>query len=69
MKSLSKVTSIGERYQVQFRAEIFNSFFRTNQAFDNTATNATFRLIVKAGVSAPNFNYPRAAEPGFKLLC
>lgn len=69
--SLNKMTSIGERYKLQFRAEIFNSFnsfFLTNQAFDNSATSTTFGSIIKAGVSAPNSNYPRQAQLGFKLL-
>jgi hypothetical protein len=69
--SLDKTTSISERYKFQFRAEMFNcfnSFFLTNQAFDNTATNTTFGSIIKAGVSAPNSNYPRQAQLGFKLL-
>ena len=69
--SMNKTTSIGERYKFQFRAEVFNlfnSFYLTNQAFDNTATNTTFGSIIKAGVSAPNSNYPRQAQLGFKLL-
>ncbi|MDQ6678105.1 MAG: carboxypeptidase regulatory-like domain-containing protein [Acidobacteriota bacterium] len=69
--SLDKTTSIGEKYKFQFRAEMFNSFnsfFLTNQGFDATAANSTFGSIIKAGVSAPNSNYPRQAQLGFKLL-
>lgn len=69
--SMNKTTNIGERYKLQFRAEMFNafnSFFLTNQGFDATATNTTFGSIIKAGVSAPNSNYPRQAQLGFKLL-
>ncbi len=69
--SLNKMTTLSERYRLQFRAEMFNSFnsfFLTNQAFDNTATNTTFGSIIKAGVSAPNSNYPRQAQLGLKLL-
>ena len=69
--SLNKMTSLGERYKLQFRAEMFNSFnsfFLTNQQFDNTATNTTFGSIIKAGVSAPSSNYPRQAQLGLKFL-
>ncbi|MBY0503014.1 MAG: carboxypeptidase-like regulatory domain-containing protein [Bryobacteraceae bacterium] len=69
--SLNKMTSIGEKYKVQFRAEVFNvfnSFYLTNQAFDNAPANTTFGSIIKAGVSAPNSNYPRQAQLGFKFL-
>ncbi len=69
--SLDKMTAINERFKLQFRAEMFNSFnsfFLTNQAFDNSATNTTFGSIIKAGVSAPNSNYPRQCQLGFKLL-
>ena len=69
--SLNKTTSINDRFRLQFRAEVFNlfnSFFLTNQSFDNNPTNTTFGSIVKAGVSAPNSNYPRQAQLGFKLL-
>ena len=69
--SLDKTTAINERLRLQFRAEVFNlfnSFFLTNQAFDNGATNTTFGSIIKAGVSAPNSNYPRQAQLGFKLI-
>jgi len=65
------MTAIIERFNLQFRAEMFNSFnsfFLTNQSFDNTATNTTFGSIIKAGVSAPNSNYPRQSQLGFKLL-
>jgi hypothetical protein len=69
--SLDKTTTITERCKVQFRAEMFNSlnsFYLTNQAFDSTATNTTFGSIIKAGVSAPNSNYPRQMQLGIKLL-
>ena len=69
--SLDKTTSIGEKYKIQFRAEMFNSlnsFFLTNQGFDATASNTTFGSIIKAAVSAPNSNYPRQAQLGFKFL-
>jgi hypothetical protein len=51
-----------------FRLIALNSFFLTNQGFDSSATSTTFGSIVKAGVSAPNSNYPRQAQLGFKLL-
>jgi hypothetical protein len=38
------------------------------QSLDNNPTNTTFGSIIKAGVSAPNSNYPRQAQLGFKLL-
>ena len=69
--SLDKTTAITEHYKIQFRAEMFNSlnsFYLTNQSFDATATNTTFGSIIKAGVSAPNSNYPRQIQLGFKLL-
>jgi len=69
--SLDKSTAITEKLKLQFRAEVFNmfnSFFLTNQSFDATPTNSTFGSIIKAGVSAPNSNYPRQAQLGFKLL-
>jgi hypothetical protein len=69
--SVDKTTQITEHFKIQFRAEMFNSmnsFFLTNQGFDATATNTTFGSIIKAGVSAPNSNYPRQAQLGFKLL-
>lgn len=69
--SLDKTTAITEHYKIQFRAEMFNSlnsFYLTNQGYDATATNTTFGSIIKAGVSAPNSNYPRQIQLGFKLL-
>lgn len=69
--SLDKTTAITERYKLQLRAEMFNtlnSFYLTNQAFDNNATNTTFGSIIKAGVSAPSSNYPRQIQLGIKLL-
>ncbi len=69
--SVDKTTTITEKFKLQFRAEMFNSmnsFYLTNQGFDATATNTTFGSIIKAGVSAPNSNYPRQAQLGLKLL-
>jgi len=69
--SLNKVTQITERLRVQFRAEAFNianSFFITTLGFNNTPDNANFGTLYKSTASAPQSNYPRQLQLGFKLL-
>lgn len=69
--SLNKMTSLNERYRVQFRAEVFNalnSFFLVGQSFNNNADSASFGSIVKAAVSAPSSNYPRQIQLAVKFL-
>jgi hypothetical protein len=70
--SLNKITQINERFRVQFRAEAFNianSFFVTGSAqFNNTPDNANFGILYKSTVSAPQSNYPRQLQLGFKFL-
>jgi hypothetical protein len=69
--SLNKMTQIGERYKLQFRAECFNvmnSFFVNTALFNNNPNSADFGSIIKATVSAPESNYPRQIQMGVKLL-
>lgn len=69
--SLSKMTRLSERFNVQFRAECFNlmnSFFVTRENFNNTPDNPNFGTINKAAVSAPNSNYPRQIQLAVKLI-
>ena len=69
--SLNKMTRIGERYSVQFRAECFNvmnSFFINTLQFNNDPTSANFGTVNKAAVSAPQSNYPRQIQLGIKFL-
>jgi hypothetical protein len=69
--SLNKMTRIGERYSLQFRTECFNvmnSFFVNTAQFNNDPTNPNFGSIIKATISAPQSNYPRQIQLGFKFL-
>ncbi len=69
--SLNKMTQINERFRAQFRLEVFNvanSFFVTTAMFNNTADSANFGILYKSTVSAPQSNYPRQMQLGFKLL-
>jgi hypothetical protein len=74
--SLNKVTQINETFRFQIRAEVFNianSFFVTQfssgtQAIDNVPSDANFGVLYKSTVSAPQSNYPRQIQLGFKLL-
>ncbi len=69
--SLNKMTSINERYRVQFRAEVFNllnSFRIVNQGFNNTADSANFGSLIKDAVSAPNSNWPRQVQLAVKFI-
>lgn len=69
--SLNKMTRLGERYSVQFRAEVFNltnSFFNTRAQFDNNPESPNFGTLIKAAVSAPDSNYPRQIQLAVKFL-
>ncbi len=69
--SLNKITQITERFRVQFRAEAFNianSFFINSLNFNSTPDNANFGIVYKSTASAPQSNYPRQLQLGFKLL-
>ena len=69
--SLNKMTRLTERFNVQFRAEVFNvgnSFFITRAQFNNNAENPNFGSLIKAAVSAPDSNYPRFIQLGTKLI-
>ena len=69
--SLNKTTQINDRFRAQFRLEAFNianSFFVTSGAFNSTADNANFGTLYKSTVSAPQSNFPRQLQLGFKLL-
>ena len=69
--SFNKMTRINERYSVQFRLESFNvlnSFFINTRQFNNDPTNANFGSIIKAGVSAPQSNYPRHIQMAVKFI-
>ena len=69
--SLNKTTRISERYSLQYRLEgfnVMNSFFVNTLQFNNDPTNANFGSILKATVSAPQSNYPRQFQMGFKFL-
>ena len=69
--SLNKMTQINERFRLQFRMEAFNianSFFVTRAMFNATPDNANFGVLYKSTVSAPDSNYPRQVQLGFKLL-
>jgi hypothetical protein len=61
--SLFKNTSIGERFQVQFRAEAFNVFNRVQFSNPNTNINST-----AFGVISGQQNLPRNIQLALKLL-
>lgn len=69
--SLNKTTKLTEQISLQLRAECFNvanSFFVVSQQFNNNPENVQFGSVIKAAVSAPNSNYPRQIQLGFKLI-
>jgi hypothetical protein len=74
--SLNKMTQLSEKLRVQFRFEVFNvanSFFvlqggSGTQTINNVPDNAAFGILYKSTVSAPQSNYPRQMQLGFKLL-
>ncbi len=74
--SLNKMTQINERFRMQFRAEAFNvanSFFveqfsSGTQTINNTVNDANFGVLYKSTVSAPQSNYPRQIQLGFKFI-
>ena len=45
-----------------------NSFFVNTRQFNNDPTNANFGSVIKGEVSAPQSNYPRNIQMGFKLI-
>jgi outer membrane receptor protein involved in Fe transport len=61
--SLFKNTHIGERYQLQFRAEAFNAFNRVQ--FGNPATNINQSTFGRITTQA---NFPRDIQLALKLL-
>jgi hypothetical protein len=61
--SLFKNTRIGERFQLQFRAEAFNLFNRVQ--FDNPNTNINSNAF---GVISNQQNLPRNVQLGLRLL-
>jgi hypothetical protein len=69
--SLNKMIAISEKYRLQVRFESFNvlnSFFINRRQFTNDPTRANFGSVIKAEVSAPQSNYPRNIQLGFKFL-
>jgi hypothetical protein len=73
--SLNKLTQINDRFRAQFRVEAFNianSFFveqfsSSTQTINNNVTDPNFGILYKSTVSAPQSNYPRQIQLGFKL--
>ena len=61
--SIFKNTHVGERYQVQFRAESFNTFNRVQFGIPNTNINST-----AFGVISTQQNTPRNIQLGLRLL-
>jgi len=69
--SLNKTTQLGERYRVQFRAEVFNlanSFYNTRAQFDHNPESPNFGTLIKAAVSAPESSYPRQIQLAVKFI-
>ena len=69
--SLSKMTRLTEKLNMQFRAEVFNltnSFFMVQRHFTNNPESPNFGSIIKDAVSSPNSNYPRYIQLAAKLI-
>jgi len=62
--SVAKNWRMGERYGLQFRAEMFNAFNRPNLLFNSAGTN--FNLAFQNNAADPNFGRP--TNPNFGRL-
>jgi hypothetical protein len=66
--SLFKNTAVTERTNLQFRAEFFNIFNRSNYGPPNTTVFSSGNVSPSAGLITTTATYPRQIQLGLKLL-